>query len=290
MIRILKVITIAFVLSALTLPGSFSFAANDILITRGELAKIVGKPGVVIVDARSKRSYKKRHLPGAVNLPAKHIMSLRDEASIKKFAVPVLPEKAEKLFGGLGMANDSTIVVYDTPPDFFATYVWFTLRMYGAGNVRILSGGIKGWKKEKLPLTKEVPKVEETLFKANIRSDIIINADWIIKNRERIQLIDTRGLEEFVGARGVGHIPGALLLEWKQLTNAKKSFKSAAEMNKIISKKGVPKDKEIVIYCEIGVMASVPFAAFDMLGYNPKFYWGSMKDWQDDPNRPIAKK
>lgn len=276
--------------AAIILLGASSFAGSDFMIKSREFADIMGKPGVVIVDARAEKSYNKKHLPGAVNFPSSLIVELRDEAVIKKFNVALPVEKAEKLFGELGISNDSKVVVYDSPPSVDATYVWFTLKMYGAENVRILSGGVKAWRKEKRPLTKEVAEIKPAVFKANFRSEILVNADWIIKNKESIQLVDTRSLEEFVGARSIGHIPDAFLLEWKELANAKESFKSAREINEIIRKTGVSKDKETVIYCEIGIRASFVFAAFDMLGYKPKFYWGSMKDWQDDPNRSIAKK
>jgi thiosulfate/3-mercaptopyruvate sulfurtransferase len=277
-------------LAVLILSGTSSFASNDILIDRGEAAEIIGQPGVVIVDARSEKRYKKRHLPGAVNLDANLIISLRDEASIKKSSAPLPPEKAEKLFGELGISNDSRIVVYDSPPDYSASYVWFALKMYGAENVRILSGGIKAWKKEKRPLTKEAAKITPAVFKAKLRSEILTDADWIIKNKNNVQLVDTRSLEEFIGVRAVGHIPGAIHQEWVDLANAKESFKPAGEMDEAIRKKGISKGKDVVIYCEIGPKATFSFAAFDMLGYNPKFYWGSMRDWQKDPNRPIAKK
>lgn len=290
MMRTTKILSFISIIAIIILITAPSFASSDILIERGELANIIGKPGVVIIDARVEKSYNKKHLPGAVNFPSSLIVELRDEAAIKKFDAALPVEKAEKLFGELGISNDSRIVVYDSPPSVDATYVWFTLKMYGAENVRILLGGIKAWRKEKRPLTKEVAKIDPAVFKTNLSSEILTDADWIIKNKERIQLVDTRSLEEFVGASSVGHIPDAFRLEWKELANAKKNFKSAREINEIISKTGVSKDKETVIYCAIGIRASFVFAAFDMHGYKPKFYWGSMKDWQDDPNRPIAKK
>lgn len=290
MMRITKMFSLISIFAAVILMAVPSFAGYDILITQEELAGIIGKPGVVIVDARKEKSYNKKHLPGAVNLPSSLIISLRDEAAIKKSGVPLPLEKAEKLFGELGIGNNSTIVVYDSPPNVEAGYVWFTLKTYGAENVRILSGGIKAWKKEKRPLTKEGAKIVPAEFKTNLRSEILMSADWIVKNRDDIQLVYTASFEEFIGARGVGHIPDSVFLWWKNLSNAKKSFKSAGEMNEIISKSGISKDKELVIYCEFGPTASFVFAAFDMHGYKPKFYWGSMKDWQDDPNRPIAKK
>jgi len=278
------------IIAAIIMPVTSSFADDDILIKQEELFGIIGKPGVVIVDARGEKSYSKRHLPGAVNLPFDLIVSLRDEATIKKSGVPLPLEKAEKIFSERGISNSSRIVVYDRPPNIAAAYVWMTLKTYGTENVRILAGGIKAWKKEKRPLTKEVTKVDPAVFKASIRTELITKPDWIIKNRENIQLFDTRSLEEYAGARGVGHIPGAVLLEWEKVANAKESFKSAAEINDVINKAGISKDKEIIIYCEVGPKASVVYAAFNMAGYKPKFYWGGMKEWQDDPNRPIAKK
>ncbi len=242
------------------------------------------------MDARGKKSYDKRHLPGAVNLPFDLIVSQRDEDVIKKSGIALPLDKAEKIFGERGISNDSIVVVYDRPPNIAAAYVWMTLKIYGAENVRILTGGIKAWKKEKRPLTKEASKTSPAVFKANIRTELITKPDWIIKNRENIQLFDTRSLEEYAGARGVGHIPGAVLLEWEKVANAKESFKSAGEINDVINKAGISKDKEIVIYCEVGPKATVVYAAFKMAGYKPKLYWGGMKEWQDDPNRPIAKK
>jgi thiosulfate/3-mercaptopyruvate sulfurtransferase len=290
MMNIKKLFSYISIVAAIILLAAPSFAGGDILIKPSELAGIIGKPGVVIIDARGGKSYNKRHLPGAVNLPSDLIVSLRDEATIKKSGVALPLEKAEKIFGERGIRNDSRIIVYDRPPNVAASYVWMTLKIYGAENVRILSGGIKAWKKEKLPLTKEVTKVAPAVFKANLMTDIITTADWIIKNKKNIQLLDARSLEEFVGARGVGHIPGAILLEWKQLASAKESFKSAGEINELLGKAGVSKDKEIVVYCEIGPKATFLYSALNMLGYKPKLYWGSMKEWQDDPNRPIAKK
>jgi thiosulfate/3-mercaptopyruvate sulfurtransferase len=267
-----------------------SFAGSDILIKTGELAAIIGKPGVVIVDARGEKSYNKRHLPGAVNLPSDLIVSLRDESTIKKSGVALPIEKAEKIFGERGISNDSRIIVYDSPPNVAASYVWMTLKIYGAENVRILSGGIKAWKKEKLPLTDEVANVMPAVFKVDIKKELITTPDWIMKNKENIQLLDARSLEEFVGARGVGHIPGAILLEWKQLASAKESFKSAEEIGELLAKAGVSRGKEIVVYCEVGPKATFLYSALNMRGYKPKLYWGSMKEWQDDPNRPISKK
>jgi thiosulfate/3-mercaptopyruvate sulfurtransferase len=148
MTRIKRVFSIISFLAVFMLSGASSYAGNDILITRGELADIIGKPGVVIVDARSEKSYNKKHLTGAVNLPFTLIVQLREESAIKKSSVPIPLEKADKLFGELGISNNSTIVVYDSPPDVAAGYVWFTLKIYGAENVRILSGGIKAWKRK----------------------------------------------------------------------------------------------------------------------------------------------
>ena len=95
MMHITKLFILISIIAAIIMPGTSSFAGDDILITQEELAGIIGKPGVVIVDARGEKSYNKKHLPGAVNMSYILLVTLRDEATIKNLAVPLPPEKAE---------------------------------------------------------------------------------------------------------------------------------------------------------------------------------------------------
>jgi thiosulfate/3-mercaptopyruvate sulfurtransferase len=55
----------------------------------------------------------------------------------------------------LGVRKDDEIVVYDSNLDsgvLFAPRAFFLLKYFGATNVKMLNGGLKKWKLEKLPV------------------------------------------------------------------------------------------------------------------------------------------
>lgn len=286
MIKVVVFITAFFLLKA---SGFAQAGISDILIQPEELASITGQIGVVIVDASEKESYEKTHLPGAVSLPGRLMIELKDDVYMKQTGMGLRPEKIEELFGKLGISNNSRVIVYDSGTDMLASFVWAILKIYGVDNAQILAGGKVRWKKEKRPLTSEIPKPKPAVFKAKPNPELVATAEWIIKNKENINLVDTRTTEEYIGALGPGRIPGSLFLDYIQLTDPKGTFKSTDELNSMLSKLGVTRDKEVVPYCNFGAKAAFLFAALKGLGYKSKLYWGSMEDWVKDTTLPIAK-
>ena len=59
----------------------------------------------------------------------------------------------EKLMGGLGIANDTTVVLYGDRNNWFAAYAYWYLKIYGHEDVRILDGGRQKWVDENRELT-----------------------------------------------------------------------------------------------------------------------------------------
>lgn len=112
-------------------------------------------------------------------------------------------------------------------------------------------------------------------------------------------IIDSRGIAEIVGERKMdnvargGHIPGATLIEWSQISDADKklSFKSAAEIQKVYDKYGITPDKTIYAYCHVGAgRSSEHITALQLLGYkNVKVFTGSWDVWGNDMNLPIKR-
>lgn len=123
----------------------------------------------------------------------------------------------------------------------------------------------------------------------------------IAKNgaKSKFVVIDTRGMEEIIGEKKMdnvarsGHIPGAKLIEWKNMTNeeTKEPFKSNAEMQKVFDKAGVKKDQTIYAYCQVGAgRGSHIISALRNLGYtNVKVFTGSWDTWGNDMNLPIRR-
>ena len=121
-------------------------------------------------------------------------------------------------------------------------------------------------------------------------------------NKSKYIILDSRHrMEEILGypnaavdnvARG-GHIPGAKFAKFDAFIDMKgnKYFKSPDEMDALLKKLGVTKDKEIITYCHVGAgRGSYLYTVLKQLGYdNVKVYTGSYDEWGNDFNMPIRR-
>ncbi|WP_246029227.1 sulfurtransferase [Paenibacillus humicus] len=96
-------------------------------------------------------------------------------------------------------------------------------------------------------------------------------------------LIDSRdpiryaGIEEPLDAKA-GHIPGAVNRFWKGVQDEQGRWKSGAALDEAFA--GIPKDRELIVYCGSGVTATPNVLALEAAGFtNVKLYAGSWSDW-----------
>lgn len=267
-----------------------AFAA-DFLVSGETLAAELKQGKLRLIDAESAADFSRAHLPGAVNLP---YLELEDAEENAKTGQPIFPQLGASKFAALGIAPASDVVVYDGGDGRAASAVWYILRFLGHEKVRILDGGYRKWLKEGRPLTQETVKPAKATYAPKPRSD------WALKTADldpkRQLVLDARGLGEFAGkesggARQGGHIPGAKVFPWTQLTDATASFRSPAEIRKILVAAGIAPDREIVTYCNPGIGRSTYLlAALTLAGYEKvKVYPGSWIEWASDPARPIER-
>src|SRR5690242_5738719 len=86
------------------------YAHPELLAETGWLADRLGDPNIRVVDVRSKNDYEHGHIPGAV-----HIDGFGNNIPRAENGDMGSPEEFARTVGGLGISNDSTVVVYDTP-------------------------------------------------------------------------------------------------------------------------------------------------------------------------------
>ncbi|HAP66839.1 MAG TPA: hypothetical protein DCQ99_03295 [Nitrospinae bacterium] len=264
------------------------------LVETDELASLLEREDVVIVDARSEDKYKKFHIPNAVNIP-KTIFRTPEDIEYKKgggFAIP--PEKAEKVFGEAGIVANSRVIVYDsiTFPD--ASIIWTFLKYYGHDNVQVLKGGYERWVSDGRPVINEVKVVKRADFKVKPRLDMVATLQWLLDKGKDVIILDMRTFAEYIGTNTAGNkrggsIPGAINIEWVELAGDS-TIKSAEEIQKVLNKYGINKEKEIVTYCNWGIGRSTyGFMLFKMLGFEKvRVYGGSMEEWSSRADLPIG--
>jgi thiosulfate/3-mercaptopyruvate sulfurtransferase len=260
----------------------------SLLITTKELSKILyGSENPLIVDTRPFTEYAAGHIPGAVNLDLFQFHWLdTSKAGIMQFIT-----QSRILLSNIGASNEKSIVFYDeisgTPS---ARGVWLLL-YFSHKNVTLLDGGFNYWKKEGYEVeTKTYPFIGSN-FNGKPNFSVLATADEINKSlkKKRFKLIDARSNKEYNGsqvrAARAGHIPKAINIDWQE--NTKRGiYKTPEELSKIYS--SIPKNSEIVTYCQGGYRAAHSFVALKLLGYkNVKMYLGSWGEWGNKMNLPI---
>lgn len=263
----------------------------DVLIKPSELSKIMGTPGMVIVEAAEADVYKKSHITGAVVLPISVIKMSIDKGYQRQTGFALRPEKVEEILGSIGISNDSMVIVYDsgTELDKGAGLVWMLFTIYGHDNVRILSGGKKRWSEEGHSLTSDITIIKPSVYKSTPGKELVVTADWLLKNLKKdINILDARLPDEYSGETSMGHIPGAKHLEWHELQDPKETFKSPGEIAGMLNKIGITKGNKIITYCNWGPKASFVFSALKSMGYDVRIYWGGIDEWASDQSLPIT--
>lgn len=231
--------------------SSASHKNSALLIETHSLAFQLADPELRIIDIRDSESYSGGHILGAHNV---------SDLRLKSTETPLYmlePENFASLLERLKIGNSTNVVIYDDNKSLSASRLWWLLSYHGHQRARILNGGFVKWCIENRQLdtgTSPLPN-EQIVFKSNIQKPHLATLDTLMADYDRPGNIvwDIRSNDEFTGInnRGnlrVGHIPGAIHLEWTELLNEDHSFKDLDVLRNLLSTKGITPDKAIHIY------------------------------------------
>ncbi|MBO2521718.1 MAG: sulfurtransferase [Clostridia bacterium] len=271
------------------------YANPHLLVEPAWLAEHLDDPNIRIVDVRGDALYLRGHIPGAVSLDG--TQAINDPNS--EIAGHLLgPEEFEKVIRGLGINDDTIVVVYDQSSSNAAARLFYALEYYGhKDKVRILNGGLAAWTAEERPLESGRRDVAPGSFTARPNPELQADAEYVKAQigKEGVVILDVRSEGEYLGtdvraAQG-GHIPGATHLEWTVAVEdgSVQRFKPAEELWQIFGAAGVSPDAEIIPYCQTNVRASHTYFVLRLLGFEKiRPYEASWAEWGNRDDVPIV--
>jgi len=265
--------------------------ARDVLVTTDWVADHLNDDSIRIVEVDEDPSlYAAAHIPGAIGFDWQRDLQdqqRRDFLDADAFGT---------LMGDRGIANEHTVVLYGDRNNWFAAYTYWYFRYYGHESVKLMNGPREKWTGEGRETSTEAPAHPATEF------TVVRQIESIRARRAQVEaaldsstrLVDVRSPAEFAGeiispdgyahegAQRAGHIPGAASVPWSQAVAEDGTFKSADELRRIYTDKGVLGSGEPVIaYCRIGERsAHTWFVLSELLGESDvRNYDGSWTEW-----------
>jgi thiosulfate/3-mercaptopyruvate sulfurtransferase len=284
------------------------FAHPEFLIETDALERRLGDPGLCILDCTThlvpdpkttyqvvpgRADFETGHIPGAqfVDLQG----DLSDQRHRFRFMLPS-PEAFAAAISRFGVGEGTQVVLYSTANPWWATRVWWMLRVFGFDDAAVLNGGWQKWSREGRP-------IETGLATPRPPAHFVLREQrpLMVRKEEVLQAIGDGAVctinallpEQHAGTGGnsygrPGRIKGSVNLSAAHLLDPKTNeFLPPAELRNRFEAIGAL-DKRVITYCGGGIAASADALVLVMLGHpEVRLYDASLGEWATDPSLPM---
>lgn len=276
------------------------------LVSIDWLQQNLGADNLVLLDAsvppivpftrqRLPRDQHARHIPGSLRFD--YDKKICDQSSSLPHMMPSAEFFAEQV-RGLGISQDSAIVVYDDTGVYASPRAWWMFKAMGHDNVAVLNGGAVAWQQAGYELTDQIADraAEPGDFQSLDRVEYFCDALKLYQllNDKSTAILDARSEGRFYGRdpeprpnlRG-GHMPGAACLPFQQVLDDI-FMKPVDELRAIFSSTVAP-GQQLFFTCGSGLSACILTLAAYLAGYeNLSVYDGSWCEWGQPCKLPVV--
>jgi thiosulfate/3-mercaptopyruvate sulfurtransferase len=243
-----------------------------------------------VVPARG--DFEKGHVPGAVFADVENELSAPNPHL--RFMLPDAQTFADAM-AGYGVSDGSFVVAYSTTSHWWATRLWWMLKVFGHERVAVLDGGFQKWRSENRPVETGAagPRTTGRYTPREPDKEMVATREDVLAAIGASEICSINALrpEQHAGTGGVnygrrGHISGSVNIPAAAHVNADNTFKSIGELRALFAQ-AMQKPK-VITYCGGGIAATSVALALAMLGHKSvKVYDASLTEWAADAELPM---
>jgi thiosulfate/3-mercaptopyruvate sulfurtransferase len=254
---------------------------------------LIPDPTTTYQAVPARADFEKSHIPGAqfIDLQA----DLSDISQRLRFMLPSAEAFATAM-SRFGVSDGTLVVLYSTANPWWATRVWWLLRVFGFDGAAVLNGGWQKWSREGRPVETGPAKPRPSAhFVVRELRPLMVGKDEVLRaiGDGGVCTLNALAAEQHAGSGGNsygrrGRIKGSVNLPAAHLLDpATNEYLPPAELRRRFEAVGAL-DKEVITYCGGGIAASADALALVMLGHrNVRLYDASMSEWAVDPSLPM---